>query len=127
MTNKEAVKIFIRWQKFLEFADKFNLLFTDCIPESFLPYPREVLIEALNIVADVHYNSGDIQTTKDIQDTMARFLWPSKKDEEAIESMAKLFETVAVNPELKKSLLKSLKAGSNAWFEFNQSQDNYSK
>jgi len=70
------------------------------IPESFLPYPKDVLEEALNIVAKHYYDSGNIQISKTIQETMACILW-YEENEKAWEQAAKMFS----NPEMMRVML----------------------
>ena len=53
MTLNEALIIYKSWQDYMEIGDKFFRLMLP-IPESFLPYPADILEEALNIVAE-HY------------------------------------------------------------------------
>ena len=57
MTLNEALIIFKSWQDYMEIADKFFRLMLP-IPESFLPYPADILEEALNIVAKHYFANG---------------------------------------------------------------------
>ena len=101
MTPIEVNEIFKVWKEWY-WPCHFLLdsVFGPTIPESFLPYPKDVLEEALNIVAKHYYESGNIETSKDIQKTMT-CLYYYAKNEEAWEKAAKLFS----NPEMMKAML----------------------
>jgi hypothetical protein len=116
MTKEEAWIIFKSWQEYMEIADKFDKLMLP-VPTSFLPYPYETLEEALNIVAKDYFDSGDIERSKIIQSTIAAYLWSVKSDEEAITQMKKTIDLIEQNPELKKTLLKSLKECQDSWIK----------
>ena len=116
MTKEDAWIIFESWQKYMEFADKFSKLMLT-IPASFLPYPSDTLEEALNIIAKDYFDSGDIERSKIIQSTIAAYLWSVKNDDEAITKMKKTIDLIEQNPELKKTLLKSLKECQDNWIK----------
>jgi hypothetical protein len=109
MTFTEAENIFKSWKEYVNFANKLSQIFSK-IPESFLPYPLEVLEEALNVVAKKHFDNGDTEMAKNIQLTMAAFLFSHTNDEEAIISMNQSLELILKNPELKNTSLENLRA-----------------
>ena len=76
-------------------------IFFGTIPESFLPYPKEVLEEALNIIAKSYWDEGNKNISNDIQKVMAS-LMAYEKDEEALQYLAKSLS----NPEMIKGTLK---------------------
>jgi hypothetical protein len=124
MTMEEARVIFKIWQDYMEIADKFSR-FMLTVPESFLPYPVNTLEKALNIIAKDYFDSGDKETSKVIQTTMASYLTPFYdnkgenviSDEEAITRMKKMLDLIEQNPDLKKALLKSLKECQDNWIK----------
>jgi len=101
MEYPEANKIYNIWKQWY-WPCHFILdsIFFGSIPESYLPYPKEVLEEALNIVAKCYWDEGDKKMFDTIQDTMASLLVYGK-DEEALQSLAKL----SSNPEMRKATL----------------------
>lgn len=105
MTLDEASKIVNIWGIYLEHVfGKLNLLFGACIPESFLPFPKDTLEEALNIVAKRHHNEGNLEASKLIQGTVG-YLVGHEDDEEAILRASKYFS----DPAWRKNLLRALK------------------
>lgn len=130
MTFEEANKIFKRWQNYQEIADKLGKLFI-VVPESFLPYPVEILEEALNIIAKAYFDSGDKKAAVDIQNSMGRYLTgyylpiegsvvTGKKltDEEVLIRMKRELDFMLENPELLKAKLENLKEARDSWAEF---------
>ena len=101
MTLIEANEIFKVWKEWY-YPCHFLLdsVFGPEIPESFLPYPKDVLEEALNIVAKDFFDRGDIKTSKDIQKTMIS-IYHYLENEKAWEKAAKLFS----NPEMMRAML----------------------
>lgn len=85
MTFAEANKIFKIWSGWY-WPSHFILhsIFLSKIPESFLPYPQDILEEALNIVARQYYDNGDLQNSKKIQESIAS-LASYTKDEDALQ------------------------------------------
>jgi len=88
-------------------------IFFGSIPESFLPYPQEVLEEALNIIAKSYWDEGDKNISKDIQGTMCS-LQTYEKDEEALESLAKNLS----NPEMIKVRLTCIANYKKDWIKW---------
>ncbi len=101
MTHYEAYEIFIIWKNWY-WPCHFLLhsVFGPEIPESFLPYPKHVLEEALNIVAKDIHDKGNIQASQDIQKTMIDIYFYAK-NEDAWGKAAKLFS----NQEMMRAML----------------------
>jgi hypothetical protein len=125
MTLNDALVIFKSWQDYMEIADKFNRLMLP-VPESFLPYPADILEEALNIVAKHYFDSGNKRMSENIKETMS-YLLPffmtkaetgsRRTDAEAITDMKKILDLIEQDPKLKKTLLKSLKECQDSWIK----------
>ncbi len=59
------------WGKFLEITNgNLGAVFLSNIPESFLPYPKEKIEEALNIAAEAFYDQGNMEYVRTIQSTI---------------------------------------------------------
>lgn len=116
MTNEQANKIFKEWQQYVEIADKLSIIFT-VIPESFLPYPKEVLEEALNIKAKEYFDYGNTKMSKNIQETIASWIWNCESDEEALNKMKKDLELFLDNDILRKTILKNLQTSRDSWLK----------
>lgn len=117
MTAAEAETVFEGWQAYVEIADKLSRVFS-VIPESFLPYPKNTLEEALNLVAKRYFESGDRRMAHAIQEGMAAWLGGVKNDGEAIPLMAKELELMLGNPALAAARLKNLQDARNSWATF---------
>jgi len=117
MTLEEASKIYQGWKNYVEVADKWGKLFMCPIPESFLPYPKEELEEALNITAERCWNIGDKETSEAIKSTIAGFLWNHEKDEEVIQSLSNVLKMMEKSPDLKATLLEKLKESRDSWLK----------
>ena len=127
MTDDEANIIFRGWQNYAETADKFSKLMLTP-PASFLPYPVDILEDALNIVAKERYDAGDREIAETIQGHMALhlvayFLPNSKKimtDEEALEKMRDTLDLILNNPSLKEVVLENLRNSQRSWMDTRQ-------
>lgn len=87
MTLEEADIIRKDWGKFLEITNgSLMMLFFTKIPESFLPYPKETIEEALNVVAEHFHNLGNAEAVNTVQATIP-FLMSYVPDKEAIEQL----------------------------------------
>ena len=95
---KEIYKVWKEWFWPCHFL--LDSVFGPTIPESFLPYPKDVLEEALNIVAKHYYDSGNIQISKAIQETMPCILC-YEENEKAWEEASKMFS----NPKMMRAML----------------------
>jgi hypothetical protein len=97
-------------------------------PASFLPYPVDILEDALNIVAKERYDAGDREIAETIQGHMALhlvayFLPNSKKimtDEEALEKMRDTLDLILNNPPLKEVVLENLRNSQRSWMDTRQ-------
>ena len=113
MTLNEENKIFKEWKEYQEINDKLMKFFMfSGIPESFLPYPKETLEEALNIVAKAHFDAGDYKTSETIKTTIS-FLIFYKKDEEVFDNITN--STTLKDPKIKEALLNNLKKARDSW------------
>jgi hypothetical protein len=132
MTKEKAQKIFRSWQEYQEIADKLHTIFT-IVPESFLPYPVEVLGEALNVIAKDYFDAGNKETADAIQKTMVRYLTGyhlsfsdgmlaatelKLTDAEALKRMKKSLDLMLDNPKLLEVQLKNLRKSRDSWMEF---------
>ena len=102
----------------MEIADKLRQLFV-LVPESFLPYPAEILVEALNVAAKDKFDEGNIKAAKAIETTAAAYLssYLTEKitDETALESMNRSLSLILSDPELKKIKLEKLREVRDNW------------
>ena len=126
MTKGEARKIFKSWQEYMEIADKLRKLFSS-IPESFLPYPKEILEEAINMVAREYFDAGDKKMVNTIETTLAGFLWIHKGDGEAIDGMYRDLELMLRHPDLKKIKIKKLIERKEFWLKDRENASIYIK
>lgn len=113
MTIEEADKIRIVWGKFLEHMfGKINLTFGGKIPESLLPYPKDVLMEALEIIHRHSYDIGDKRMMGLMEETSA-LLNTFINDEEAFISAGEKFN----NPKWRESFVPALKNFQKEWIQ----------
>lgn len=89
MDLKLADRIRLDWGKFLEISNgPLMMLFMSKIPQSLLPYPKEKIIEALEIVIQ-HFailgNSEAVKTTESTKPLLEFYV----DDQEAIKAAAK--------------------------------------
>jgi hypothetical protein len=119
MTIDEANKIFKDWQEYQEINDKLGRFFMCGIPESFLPYPKDTLEEALNIVAKAYFDSGNRKISESIQETMATLIG-YKNDEEVYDQITN--NVVFKDIKLRKAVLDNLKKARDKWTNFKNKQ-----
>jgi len=113
MTLNEADKIVKIWGKYLEYSSgKLVLIFDSYIPESFLPFPKKILEEALNIVAEHYHGMGDNEAAELMQRGIALLLGYTD-DEEAILQAAKTFN----NPKWREAILPVFKKFHEDWIK----------
>lgn len=119
MEIEEANIIFEDWKDYAEINDKLMkfFMFTG-IPESFLPHSKEILEDALNIIAKAYFDAGNYTSSESIKTTIA-FLLYYKSDEEAFDGITK--STILNNPKIKESVLNNLKMSRESWREFKKS------
>jgi hypothetical protein len=116
MTFEEAEKIFKSWQGYMEIVDKLGKIFIQ-LPESFLPYPSDILEEALNIVAKDFFDNGNKKMSNTIQETMSGYLTMHTDDEVALASMHHSLELMSKHPKLKETYLETLKECQDFWLK----------
>jgi hypothetical protein len=91
MTLNEASKITQIWGRYLEYmGGKLLIVFGARIPESFLPFPIDILEEALNIMIEYHHKRGNKRVVEGLKVTFGA-LTMYVDDEEAILEAAKHF------------------------------------
>lgn len=113
MTLEEANKIVRVWGTYLEYVhEKLNFVFGSSVPESFLPFSKDVLEEAINIVTEHYYNLDDQKAVKDLQGSVG-YLFKYKDDEKAVLQTAKMFN----NKKWRESILPTFKDFQNKWIE----------
>ena len=113
MTFDEASKIVQIWGRYLEYVSgKVAFLFGASIPESFLPFPKDTLLEALNIVAEHHHKTGNQRGVKLMQETAAALI-AYVDDEEALLQAAKNFN----DPKWREAFLPALKKFQKDWIK----------
>lgn len=113
MTFNEADKIVHIYGRYLEYCSRIVMIFGSSMPESFLPFPKDTLEEALNIMAEHYHKAGD-QHRVNLMQEVAASLPTYIDDEEAILEAAKKFN----DPECRKAfLLPVLKQGQKDWIK----------
>jgi hypothetical protein len=99
------------WGRYLEWVHpKINLIFLPRIPESFLPFPKEILLECLSIMAN-HYSKTGNQRRVELMLETAPYLHLYVDDEEALLQAAKHFN----DPEWRKAILPAFKSFQEEW------------
>ncbi|MCC6323350.1 hypothetical protein IT400_01010 [Candidatus Nomurabacteria bacterium] len=83
MTTDKASKIVNIYGKHLEQCSKLNFIFGSHIPESFLPFPKDVIEEALNVLAEYHFSNGNKVAVNSMENAKAGLIGYIN-DEEAI-------------------------------------------
>ena len=114
MTKEEARKIFESWRAYMEIADKLRKLFVT-IPESFLPYPKDILEEALAVIAKDYLDNGHKEKAETIQLTIHGYLRCHEKDETALEGMRRVLDLMLKSPDLMKVKINSLHESRDSW------------
>lgn len=82
------------------------------IPESFLPFPKKTLEEALNIMAEYHHNAGNQDGAKVLQAGFANLIC-YKDDEEAITKALKHWGV----PSCRETMLPAFKEFQRTWLK----------
>jgi hypothetical protein len=91
MNQSEAFEIYKVWAKWCyPYHQLLFSVFQSDIPESFLPYPKQILEEALNAISEIYFNSGKKELSNAIQNTIP-FLLFYKDDETALKNSAFCF------------------------------------
>lgn len=112
MTFEHADKIVTIYGRYLEYCSKITFVFLTKIPESFLPFPKDIIEEALNIMAEHYYKIGDMHGVNLMRETCAELI-PYIDDEEALLEAAKLFN----NKEWRDAFIPSLKQMQKDWLK----------
>ena len=111
MELEEASKIVNIWGIHLEhFFGKLIFVFGGKIPESFLPFPAEMIEEAVNVIAEQHHRSGNKEAVKALQSTLG-YLVGYVDDREAIERAAEFF----IDPRWQEKTLPAFKRAQQEW------------
>jgi len=113
MTLDEATKIVQIWGKYVEYVDgKIRFLFCGYIPESFLPVPKTILEEAVNILAEHYYNNGNQDAISVLQSTIP-LLISYVDDEKAVLKAAEIYN----NPSWRETMLPGFKKFQETWIK----------
>ena len=113
MTLERANKIIEVWGVYLEnFQGKLMYVFGGHIPKSFLPVLPEDLEEAINIIAEHHFNLNNREAEKSLKDSIG-WLSAYGDDEESIIQTEKLFN----DPEWRKVTIPAFRKYQNKWAE----------
>lgn len=114
MTLEEAEKIVSVWGVFLEHTGFLLGLFGTDIPESVLPYPKHILVGAINKMARFYHQNGQHQQVEALEMTLMELV-SYANDQDAIEEAVKTFSNQnwrdAMLPALKKSQENQMEAG----------------
>jgi tRNA G37 N-methylase Trm5 len=90
MTLNDAEKIVHIWGRWEEFVyGRMKHIFMSGIPESLLPFPKDTLLEALNIMAEHYRNAGDKRGVKLIDESAFMIYHEFVDDEKALLETAK--------------------------------------
>jgi len=89
---------------------KLNLAFRHKIPESFLPYPKDTLLEAFELINKDSYKIGD-KKMMELMHESAADLASFIDDEEALTIAAEAFN----NTEWRKAIISALKEFQKDW------------
>lgn len=124
MNKEEAYKIFEVWKNHIEIFDKLTKIFS-IIPESFLPFPVEVLEKALTIVTEDYFNSGNKTASKNIQETMTLHTvglyldtnGRKRTELEALSKMKKDLDFLFENEKIRDLKLRLLKESAESWLD----------
>lgn len=109
---EDAVKIMNIWGRFMEYTGFLIILFGVNIPESILPFRKNVLVGALNKMIK-HYNDyGDIKKAKAVEETLVSLVQYTN-DEEAMSIAARNYN----NPKWREVFISSIKEHQNDMIE----------
>jgi len=113
MTLDEANKIIHIWGCYLEYCqERLQALFIASIPESLLPYPPEILQDAINIVAKYYHDIRDFEKYELLQKSFGR-LCLYVKDENALQNAARKFN----EPEVREAIISSMEKVQKNWIK----------
>jgi hypothetical protein len=112
MTREEAEIVFREWQAYGEINDKLFQLFGPSIPKSFLPYPPDVLTEAIKTIANVNSETEDRSGLTMLQEHMSAILC-YKDDDEAVNTIVNGIRLK--HTELRKIFIHKLQKSRDSW------------
>lgn len=113
MTLDEASKIVHIWGVYLEYLSRINfVIFGASAPESILPFPKSVIEEASNMIAEQHFKNGNKEAVNMIQAAAANLL-AYKDDEEALLNAVKNWS----DPKWREVFLPTLKESQVDWIK----------
>ncbi len=113
MDIKKAQKIVHIWGVHMEyFQSKLTIIFSSQIPESFLPFPKATLEEAINIIAKHYHNMGDKEAVNTLERSAA-WLSAYEDDEKAILKMIKFFN----DKKMRDAILPAFKEFQDKWIK----------
>lgn len=113
MTIREAGKIVEIWGRYLEFCSKLIVVFGHKIPDSFLPFPKDILDEAIDIIIDQYHKEGNKHMINVLEESRYDLYIRYVNDEEALINAAEMFS----NSELRQALATSLKELQQEWIK----------
>ena len=98
MTYDEAWEIVTAWGVYLEHshARLVTIFFLGHLPASLLPYPKQVLEDAINAVAKYYFDMGDYATSDFFKSTCGPLMLYSS-DDYAIEQLFKILNMPGLN------------------------------
>lgn len=113
MNFDEADKIVYIWGRHLEFAHgRLLAFFFGKIPESFLPYPKDTLLKALNIIVKHHHDNNNPQGENAIREAAGSLIIYTS-DKEGIDEVLKQLN----DPKWRKLLEELLPKMQKSWIE----------
>lgn len=104
MKFSEVNEIYTAWQDYQEIHGKLVTL-SVYLPESFLPYPKDMLEEALDIVAKKYFEDGNNRLYKAVLKTKESLLY-YREDAEALVLLEKVLNMVNSDKKLKTTVLE---------------------
>lgn len=116
MTFTEADEIFQVWRKwYWPCHIMLYSIFGDKIPASFCPFPKDILEEALNIVAKKYHDMGDHKSSKLVQDSIVA-IWEYAKDEDALVRTSERLSIPEIR-EMKINSISNFKKDYKSWID----------
>jgi len=112
MTLEKASKIIEIYGIHLEYCSKLIYVFSSSIPESFLPFPKGIIEEAANVLAEHHFKNGNKIAVNSIENAKAALI-SYIDDEKAITESIKLWN----DPTWRQSILLAFKDFQKNWIK----------
>ena len=114
MTLDEAFRIIRILGRYIEYCqDRLQALFLISIPESSLPYRKEILKDAINIVAKYYYDIGDFEKCEYLQKKVFGRLCLYDKDEEVLKRAALKYN----DPKLREVIISKMQIVQKNWIK----------